>query len=411
VRGFERRLALIALAGLAVRVAYAIHNRDYPVQGDALTFHLEGGYVADGQGFHNIVNGEPTAEHPPLHILLIALVDLLGGNGFLSQKLALCLVGTGTVVLIGVAGRLLGGDLLGLVAAGIAALYPMLWLADGSLMSETTYAFFISAALVCALAYRRAPSLALAAGLGALIALAALTRGEGLALLVLLAVPLAWRRWRHVAAVVVAAVVVLAPWTIRNLTTFEKPFLVSTNSESLWAGTNCHRTYYTDQIGAWVLACYGPRPAGDESQQAAVYRDRGLRYMRDHLGRLPLVVAARLGRLWDLYKPWSQGTFFSGLEGRRPGATHKGLIIYWALLPLAVAGAVVLRARGRDLWILLAPIVMVTLVGITTYGTTRFRMAAEPSIVLLAAAAVQAAVVRVRSTYPRDRLADAGGRP
>jgi hypothetical protein len=57
VRGFERRLALIALAGLVVRVAYAIHNRDYAVQGDALTFHLEGGYVADGQGFHNITDG------------------------------------------------------------------------------------------------------------------------------------------------------------------------------------------------------------------------------------------------------------------------------------------------------------------------------------------------------------------
>jgi 4-amino-4-deoxy-L-arabinose transferase-like glycosyltransferase len=397
VRGFERRLALIALAGLAVRVAYAIHNRDYPVQGDALTFHLEGGYVAHGDGFHNIVNGEPTAEHPPLHILLIALVDLLGGNGFLSQKLALCLVGAGTVVLIGVAGRLLAGEGLGLIAAGVAALYPMLWLADGSLMSETTYAFFTSAALVCALAYRRAPSLGLAAALGALIALAALTRGEGLALLVLLAVPLTLRRWRHVAITILAAVVVLAPWTIRNLTTFDKPFLISTNSESLWAGTNCDRTYYTDQIGAWVLACYGPRPAGDESRQAAVYRDRGVRYLRDHTGRLPLVVAARLGRLWDVYKPWSQGTFFSGLEGRRPGATHAGLVVYWILLPLALAGAVLLRRRGRDLWIVMAPIVMVTLVAMTTYGTTRFRMAAEPSIVLLAAVALQAVALRVRS--------------
>jgi 4-amino-4-deoxy-L-arabinose transferase-like glycosyltransferase len=396
VRGFERRLALIALAGLAVRVAYAVHNRDYTVQGDALTFHLEGGFVADGAGFHNIVDGQPTAEHPPLHILAIALIDLLGGHSYLSQKLALCLVGTGTVVLVGLAGRLLGGDRLGLIAAATAAVYPMLWLADGSLMSETTYAFFITASLVCALAYRRAPSVRLAAALGALIALAALTRGEGLALLVLLALPLAWRRPRHLAAVAAAAVVVLAPWTIRNLTTFDKPFLISTNSESLWAGTNCERTYYTDQIGAWVLACYGPRPPGDESDQAVVYRDRGLHYMRHHLGRVPLVVAARLGRLWDVYQPWAQGTFFSGLEGRRPGATHVGLVVYWVLLPLALFGAFLLRGRRRGLWILLAPVAMVTLVGATTYGTTRFRMAAEPSIVLLAAVGLEALALRVR---------------
>jgi 4-amino-4-deoxy-L-arabinose transferase-like glycosyltransferase len=396
VRGFERRLALIALAGLVVRVAYAIHNRDYAVQGDALTFHLEGGYVADGQGFHNITDGARTAEHPPLHILVIALIDLLGGHSFETQKIALAVVGTGTVVLIGLCGRLLGGDVLGLVAAAIAAVYPMQWLADGSLMSETTYGLLVSAALLCALAYRRAPSARLAAALGAVIALAALTRGEGLALLVFLALPLAWRRRRHIVVIAVAAVVVLAPWTIRNLATFDKPFLISTNGEAIWAGANCQRTYYTDQIGAWVFACYGPRPAGDESEQALVYRDRGLRYMRHHKGRLPAVVAARLGRLWDVYRPWSQGTFFSATEGRRPRATHVALIVYWVLLPLALAGALLLRRRARDLWILLAPVVMVTLVAAATYGTTRFRMAAEPSIVLLAAVALQAAARRVR---------------
>jgi 4-amino-4-deoxy-L-arabinose transferase-like glycosyltransferase len=306
-------------------------------------------------------------------------------------------LGTGTVVLIGVAGRLLGGDRLGLIAATIAAVYPMLWLADGSLMSETTYAFFVCAALVCALAYRRAPSVRLAAALGALIMLAALTRGEGLALLVLLALPLAWRRRRHLAAVAAAAVVVLAPWMVRNLTTFDKPFLISTNSEAIWAGANCHRTYYTDQIGAWIFDCYGPRPAGDESEQAAVYRDRGLRYLRHHKGRLPVVAAARLGRLWDVYRPWTQGTFFSAVEGRHPRATHWGLVFYWVLLPLAVAGALLLRGRRRGLWMLLAPVLMVTLVAMTTYGTTRFRIAAEPSIVLLAAAALEAAALRVRS--------------
>ena len=396
MRGFERRLALIALAGLAVRVLYAVLNRHYVVQGDALTFHLEGDYVADGQGFHGIFDQQPTAEHPPLHILVIALVDLLGGHSFLSQRLALSLLGTGTVVLIGVLGRLFGGDRLGLIAAAIAAVYPMLWLADGSLMSETTYAFLITAALICALAYRRAPSVWLAAGLGAVIALAALTRGEGLALLVLLAAPLAWRRRRHLAAVAAAAVVVLAPWTIRNLTTFDKPFLISTNSEAIWAGANCPQTYYTDQIGAWVFKCYGPRPAGDESEQALVYRDRGLRYMRHHAGRVPLVAAARLGRLWDVYRPWTQGVFFSGIEGRHSRATRLGLVIYWALLPFAVLGAFLLRGRRRGLWILLAPVAMVTLVGVTTYGNTRFRMAAEPSIVLLAAVGLEALAVRVR---------------
>jgi hypothetical protein len=97
-----------------------------------------------------------------------------------------------------------------------------------------------------------------------------------------------------------------------------------------------------------------------------------------------------------VYRPWTQGTFFNGVEGRHPRATHLGLLAYWALLPFALLGALVMRGRRRGLWILVAPIVMVTLVGLATYGTTRFRMAAEPSIVLLAAVGLQAAALRVR---------------
>ena len=43
---FRGTLALITLAGLAIRTAATLRHRDYPVIGDALTFHLEGGHLA-----------------------------------------------------------------------------------------------------------------------------------------------------------------------------------------------------------------------------------------------------------------------------------------------------------------------------------------------------------------------------
>ena len=108
-----------------------------------------------------------------------------------------------------------------------------------------------------------------------------------------------------------------------------------------------------------------------------------------------MVVAARLGRLYDVYRPWDQGVFFAGIEGRHPRATKMGLVAYWLLVPFAIAGAVLLRRRGRPILILLAPIVLVTLVAIATYGVTRFRFAAEPSLVVLGAVAVDALLSRV----------------
>ena len=43
------------------------------------------------------------------------------------------LVGTVTVVLVGLLARRVAGERAGLIAAAVAAVYPLLWLADGSL--------------------------------------------------------------------------------------------------------------------------------------------------------------------------------------------------------------------------------------------------------------------------------------
>jgi 4-amino-4-deoxy-L-arabinose transferase-like glycosyltransferase len=397
---FRGRLAIVALAALAIRTAATIYHRHYPVIGDALTFHLEGGHLAHGEGFRRIFEDVPTAEHPPAFIVLLALFDLFGADGFLSQKLLLGLVGTVTVVLIGFLGRRVAGDRAGLIAAAIAAVYPLLWLVDGSLMSESLYGVFVVAVLLAAYAYYDARTWRRAAVLGAFIGLAALTRGEALLFVPLLAIALFARgplpgraRIEHVGALVAAFVVVLAPWTIRNLTTFKSPVLISTNSEGVWVGANCRQTYYGPIIGLWDFPCYGKRPAGDEAQQSSEYRRRGWAYMRDHAGRVPLVLAARLGRLYDVFRP-AQMRVYESSEGRPPRSEHLGVWMFWLLVPLAVAGGWLLHRRRQPLAILLVPVVMVTLTALLTYGSTRFRFAAEPAIVVLAAVALEALVRR-----------------
>jgi 4-amino-4-deoxy-L-arabinose transferase-like glycosyltransferase len=400
--GFRGTLALVALAALAIRTAATLHHRDYPVIGDALTFHIEGGFLAHGEGFRRVFEAVPTAEHPPLFVCLLGLFTLLGADGFLAQKLLLGLVGAVTVVLVGLLGRRVGGDRAGIVAAAIAAVHPLLWLADGALMSESLYGPFVVGALLAACAYAGARTALRAALVGALIGLAALTRGEALllvpllALVVLVRAPLTGRvRLAHLGALVGAFVVVLAPWSIRNALTFEEPVLISANADGLWAGANCEPTYYGPIVGLWDFPCYGRRPAGDESQQSREYRRRGMAYLRAHAGRLPVVLLARVGRVWDLYRP-DQNRVFAASEGRPARSERLGVLLYWLLLPAAAAGAWLLRRRGAELAILLAPVAMVTVTALLSYGATRFRFAAEPSIVVLAAVAA-ATLVRRRS--------------
>lgn len=408
-RTFEGRLLLVVLAGLAVRVTYTVLNRRYGVQGDALTFHLDAAHLADGNGFQRAFEAEPTAEHPPLHIILLAGLDLLGVDGFLGQKLVLCGVGSLTVGALGLLGRAVAGPAVGLTAAAIGAVYPLLWIIDGSLMSETPYALLITLVLLVAYGYRSKPTVRAAALLGAAIAAATLTRGEAPALLVLLALPLAltaqssWReRARSLAVVGGVFLVIMAPWTVRNLLTFETPFLVSTNGDNVWVGANCGPTYYGDLVGSWAFSCFGKtRAPGDESQYSRDFRDRGISYARAHANRIPVVVGARLLRQWDLYRP-AQSVLLQSFEGRHPRVAKLGLGCYWVLAAFALAGLVLLRRRRRPLLILVAPLVMATVVGAVIYGSTRLRVAAEPALVVLAAVAVDALRQRV-IVLARDR--------
>jgi hypothetical protein len=390
--GFGRRLVLVTLGALAIRVVAAIATNDHLVQGDAMTFHQVARHLAGGDGFRAPFTSGPTAEHPPAWEVVLAAADKLGADGYLAHRLLGALIGTVTVVLIGLLGRAVAGSRVGLVAAGIAALYPMLWTADVSLMSETLYGALLVGALLAAVARR-------AVVLGVLLALAALTRGEALLLVPLLAVPLLWRSPRALAACVVAFALVLAPWTIRNLTTFETPVLISNNANGLWVGANCPATYSGPLIGYWEFRCYTrQRPGEDEAEYFARQRRIGVRYLRDHTSRLPAVLGARVLRLFDA---WSlpQSVFINAQEGRAPRPVKWGIRAAWLVMALALAGAFLLR---RERLVVLAPVAMVVVVALLTYGTTRFRFAAEPSFCVLAAGAVVEALRRAKGRTRED---------
>ena len=175
---------------------------------------------------------------------------------------------------------------------------------------------------------------------------------------------------------------------------FDRPVVISTNSGTLLAGANCDPAYHGPLLGLWRLDCIPPPRSRNEAAQAASWRRDGLDYARDHRGRLPVVLAARVLRTWDLFRPREQARYET-LEGRRVRVEEAGVAVYYVLALAAIAGAVLLWRRRRELLVvLLAPAVLVTLSSAAGYGVTRFRMAAEIGIVVLAAVAGDAAVRR-----------------
>jgi 4-amino-4-deoxy-L-arabinose transferase-like glycosyltransferase len=439
-RRFTIGLLLIGGAALLVRILFVlVVDPTVPRVGDASAYHLLANNLADGRGyirpfdFELLERVRPTAEYPPLFPALVSVVSFVGVKSVEGQRLAMTLVGTGTVIAIGLLGRRVAGDIVGLVAAGIAAVYPMLFLSDGVLMAETPYVLLVTVALL--LAYRAAdrPSIGSFALLGLVIGLSALTRAEGLGLAILLVVPLAVgarsltsRRRIEVAAVgLVTAGLVVVPWTVRNAARLDAFVPVSNNVATAIDGANCDLVYSGDQIGLWreTFSTLGPdartRPqaeacfAGfaiedpdfDEAEASSKLREEGLDYARAHTGRLPLVLTARWLRTWGLLRP-AQQIEFETLEGRPKSWLTLGTWMYWVLLPLAVVGAVLLaRRRTARLWPLLSTGVLVSVTTVVTYGQQRFRVAAEPALVVLAAVAIVAGVLRLGRQSSRPSTA------
>jgi 4-amino-4-deoxy-L-arabinose transferase-like glycosyltransferase len=246
------------------------------------------------------------------------------------------------------------------------------------------------------------PTLRRAAALGAVCGLAALARVEFALLVPLLAVvvvctvrvPWADRSALLVAAVVTASLVV-APWVGFNLARFHDTTFISTNDGLTLAGANCDRVYHGPATGLWTLepCTDNPAPPGDQSQVSSTYRHRAFEYMKAHASRVPVVMLARVGRVWSLFRPRDMIRFNAG-EDREPWVARLGLLAYFPTLFAAIGGAIVLwrRRSRRSLWVLCVPAVIVTVDAIVTYGQTRFRAPAEPALAILAAVGLVAGV-------------------
>jgi 4-amino-4-deoxy-L-arabinose transferase-like glycosyltransferase len=349
------------------------------------------GFVRPGEYYGEDLS-LPTAERPPLFPLVLAALAELGVTGGDARVLGV-LTGGGTIVVIALLGRRLAGDRVGLLAAGLAAVYPTLIAADGALMTESLYGLLCGLALLAAYRLLEQPTLGRALVLGLVLGVVAQARAEALPLLPLLLLPVLRRPGglRAAAVVCLSFAVVLAPWTVRNWSAFDRPVLIATGGGETLSGANCAATYFGDQIGAWIVSCVRFSGRGNEAAELNEEGRKGIRYALDHLDRVPAVAAARLARTWGLWWPVQRP------EGRAGWVTYIGAALLFVLAPLAVYGFTLLRRRGVPVWILTTPFITVTLTTLLAYGSARFRHSAELPLVVLAAVALDRVLRRRRA--------------
>ncbi|RLE21971.1 MAG: hypothetical protein DRJ50_08390 [Actinobacteria bacterium] len=390
----------VALAGV-LRIAYVVlAKRDEDVVGDQLHYFAQAATIADGRWFeHPWVPGTPSALHAPFTALALSPVSWVDQNLIFTQRLTMAVYGTVVVAGIGLLARVLFSRWVALVATIIAAVYANLWMNDGLIMSETFAAAGVVAVLLAVYAYDSRPNRTRALLIGLAIGLAGLARAELLLLGVIVVIPLTLRSedrtWRvRVGDLAVAggvALMVISPWIIRNQVRFDEPTLMSTQDGLTLLGSNCPETYGGSALGFWFIDCAlsvdGQIPEGaDESVRSTFYRSEAIDFIGDNVDRIPVVVAARVGRGLSVWRP-EQMIFYNTGEGRETWASRIGLWQYWVLAPLAGYGLWLWPSR-RPRWPLVTTGALSLVMIVAFYGIPRFRIPAEIGIVICASVAL-----------------------
>ena len=390
----------------------------------------------------------PSAGKPPLYPAALALLDRIGIDSANGQRIVLALIGSVTIWVVAVLARRLGGERgvrVGVIAAWLAALTPALWINDTMFQVEPLSTLVMALVLLVAYRFWSAPSLPDAFALAALLGVGAMLRAEMQFMVpavlwpvVALAATWSWRRRLGVAAAgTLVAVALWAPWLIYNQGRFAaaSPWAMTTGSGAVLVSAYCDETFYGDAIGYWAAHCFeqplatrlrpgeslteavdrvtGDREttrllteAGrvqargttvtvdvtrdvlDESQYYAVTAHTAVLYAEGHLTRLPVVVVARLGWTFGVFRPFHAAWIDGTVEGRGKASAIASLFVWWASAALAIWGGVLLRRRKVTLVPILGVVAVVAGTTAVSFGVMRYRVPVDLCAILLAAVAL-----------------------
>ena len=426
--GFNKALLLICLLGFFIRLLYFfLVVADNQLSGDASSYHLTANIFADGLGFTEpfrylfgaiysvpiegelievitpIGHMEPTAGHPPMWTLLLSIGSFLGFTTVFQQQIFSIFLGIPSIILAGLIGKKIGSEQLGLITASLTATYAFIWINEGLLMAETCAITGAMASVLAALFLAEKQNMKNALIFGCVGGLAALCRAELLIYLPLVGAVILFNKkisWRtkllQYLSIGLAALLVISPWVIRNLYSFEQNVFLTDGAGTVLVQANCDSTYYGQNLGYWELKCGEPPPYGedgellDESQRDVVVRERAFDYISEHKKRLITVVApARIGRMWGAYKPIEQLRLDVLADRRSFAISLIGFGQYLLLVPLSLMAILKLWKKRREtLFIASAWIPIVTFTAALAFGNTRYRTAAEASLVILAALSI-----------------------
>jgi 4-amino-4-deoxy-L-arabinose transferase-like glycosyltransferase len=419
-------VAAILICALALRIG-EVQGTSYQPRNDAGSYLTLASYIArtgdyslrrsPGSGAGGTRG--PSAYFAPGFPYFLALVDIIDGHktrrggAIHPARISQAVLGTITVALIGLVALELFGEVAGLIALILAAVYPVLIELSVTLVAENLLTALVLATVYAALRVRRARRTRTAymwvAVTGMLTGLATLTHENGIALLIPL-IPAVWLgrprlRPRALAApalLIAATALTIVPWTIRNAVVMHHFIPVSDETGITLVGTynaaSAANPQHKWRIFYGIPGEHGlvrEAPTLTEPQIGARLETQALHYISAHPFS-PLVVAYHNTlRLLEVRGKFAWQASATALSLSKSIA-WRGIVSFWILCALAIAGAFTKLARSAPKWIWAVPLLLALSVVVVNVETPRFREPVDPFLILLAAAGLATLATRLR---------------
>ena len=406
------QLWLIALAAVAPRLAVLLHER-----GRILTAFTDKSddfaQTFVHHGTFGFIPGEPSAYTQPLYGFFLVPIYWIFGRTWWAVGGAQITVATVTALLVYAIGTRVMSRRASTIAAILATLNPYLVWHDVHLNREVLDQLVAAAVILCTLiaADRRSVTWATAAGLSGGLAVLGNVRLIFIPLVVAgyLVIRSGWS-WAPVALVVAAALTV-TPWVVRNKVEVGC-FALTTDGRALWKANN-EQTYGLLAQGKWIDDVKDPpgHPFPNPEEARDIYRQNGKKnhvdecanqsyyqhkawvFVRDHPGAKAKLAAQAVRMEWD------PRTTASATDSGHGAIRNLAQPLYTSILyALALLGTFVTARRFVGLAVTV--LAYQTLAAMVFVGATRYRVATDFLIALLAAGAIEWIVARRTRRLP-----------
>ena len=394
------QLWLIAVAAIAPRLAVLLHER-----GRILTAFTDKSddfaQTFVHHGTFGFIPGEPSAYTQPLYGFFLIPIYWIFGRNWWAVGGAQIAVATVTAFLVYAIGARVLSRRAGTIAAILATLNPYLVWHDVHLNREVLDQLLAAALILCTLiaADRRSVKWATAAGIIAGLAVLGNVRLIFIPLVVAayLVIRNGWS-WAPVALVVAAALTV-TPWVVRNKVEVGC-FALTTDGRALWKANN-DQTYSLLAHGKWIDDVKdppdhpfpNPEEARDlylqsgkknhvnECANQAYYQHKTWRFVRDHPGEKAKLAAQAVRMEWD------PRTTASATDSGHGAIRSLAQPLFTSFLYALALVGIFVAARGF-VGLALAVLAYQTFAAMVFVGATRYRVATDFLLALLAAGAI-----------------------